>query len=372
MGTYSPGTSYARLAQEAMQTAEIQRVLTCFHATGISVIGLKGIALLERVYKQQGQRHMYDVDLLVLERDLLKAETVLQDLGYQFHNEGMGWNLPFARALMGQVPYHKGAMVVELHWHIVSNSWFRATTAFDLDGLWTRAIPTEIAGAPALRLCPEDEVLHLCYHTAVHHGLAHPHGYRDILGVLRVERDILDWSVLAERARAWRVSVAVWAALSVARGRMQDARIRNQELRIRNQESNSQQSATGDENHATRNSQLTTRNSHHDAELIPEFALDALRVPRWRQRLLRPFVRRAMTGEAALVSGRMRFLGVLLVDRMHDLPGVVLRGLFPGQRWLQLRYDLSPRQAFWRQFTHPLQILARGLGALLRVVIRHS
>jgi len=79
-----------------------------------------------------------------------------------------------------------------------------------------------------------------------------------------------------------------------------------------------------------------------------------------------------MTGEAALVSGRMRFLGVLLVDRMHDLPGVVLRGLFPGQRWLQLRYDLSPRQAFWRQFTHPLQILARGLGALLRVVIRHS
>jgi len=115
-------------------------------------------------------------------------------------------------------------------------SWFRATTAFDLDGLWTRAVPTEIAGAPALRLCPEDEVLHLCYHTAVHHGLAHPHGYRDILGVLRVEHD-LNWSVLAERARAWRVSVAVWAALKVARGRMQDAGCRKQEARSKNQES---------------------------------------------------------------------------------------------------------------------------------------
>ena len=79
-----------------------------------------------------------------------------------------------------------------------------------------------------------------------------------------------------------------------------------------------------------------------------------------------------MLGQAALVSGTMRFLGVLLVDRVRDLPGVVLRGLFPGQRWLQLRYDLSPRQAFWRQLTYPLQVLGRGVGALLRAVIRHS
>lgn len=211
-------------------------------------------------------------------------------------------------------------------------SWFRATTAFDLDGLWARAVPTEIAGAPALRLCPEDEVLHLCYHTAVHHGLAHPHGYRDILGVLHVERDILDWSVLAERARAWRVSVAVWAALRVA------------------QLANSKrQRASGGE------------------ALIPDAALVALRVPRWRQRLLQPFVQRALAGEAALVSGTMRFLGVLLVDRVRDLPGVVLRGLFPGRRWLQLRYNLSSRQAFWRQFTYPLHVLACGVGALLRL-----
>ncbi len=374
-----------------MQTAEIQRVLSRLHEAGISVIGLKGIALLERVYTHQGQRYMYDVDLLVSERDFLKAETVIQNLGYRFHNEGMGWTLPFARALMGQVPYHKGAMVVELHWHIVSNSWFRATTAFDLDGLWARAVPAEIAGAPALRLCPEDEVLHLCYHTAVHHGLAHPHGVRDLLGVLRVERDSLDWSVLAGRAREWRVSVAVWAALKVARGRMQEARGREQEARGRmqeargrmqgarskkqeegskKQEARNEQRATSNQRPATSDQQPTTHNLEDD--LIPEAALVALRVPRWRQRLLRPFVRRAMAGQAALVSGRMRFLGVLLVDRVRDLPGVVLRGLFPGRRWLQLRYDLSPRQAFWRQFTYPLQVLARGIGALASAVIHNS
>jgi len=100
--------------------------------------------------------------------------------------------------------------------------------------------------------------------------------------------------------------------------------------------------------------------------------LEALRVPHWRQRLLLPFIQRAAQGEAALVCGTMRFLGVLLVDRLCDLPGVVLRGLFPGRRWLQLRYDFSPRQARWRQFTYPLQVSGRGAGALLQLAIRHS
>jgi hypothetical protein len=112
------------------------------------------------------------------------------------------------------------------------------------------------------------------------------------------------------------------------------------------------------------NPQPTTHNPEDD--LIPESALDALHVPRWRQALLQPFVRRAVEGQAALVSGTMRFLGVLLVDRLHDLPGVVLRGLFPGRRWLQLRYDLSPRQAFWRQFAYPLDVLGRAFAAVVR------
>ena len=368
---------YTRTARVALQTHATIQLLQAFAAAQMPAIVFKGLALRERVYITPEQRVASDVDLLVRRVDWERADALLVSLGYAVSPDEYDWTADFAREFMGETPYRKGAMVIDLHWELTAMSWFRATTAFDLDGLWVRAVPTEIAGAPALRLCPEDEILHLCYHTAVHHGLAHPHGYRDILGVLRVERDNLDWSVLTERARAWRVSVAVWAALKVARGRMQEARSKKQEARSKNQESriekraiSDQQPATSNANHTTHNPQPTTHNPEDD--LIPEAALDALRVPRWRQRLLQPFVRRAMTGEAALVSGTMRFLGVLLVDRVWDLPGVVLRGLFPGRRWLQLRYDLSPRQAFWRQFTYPLQVLAHGTGAFLRSVIRHS
>lgn len=342
--------AYTQLAKTTLQLARVSELFREFHQAGLPLILLKGIALAGRVYPEAEQRPMQDIDVLVRRADFARAVALLQAQGYQFSNKASLWNEAFAREFMGNVAYSKAGVAFDVHWHPVTMSWFRATTAFDLAGLWTRAIPTEIAGAPALRLCPEDEVLHLCYHTAVHHGLAHPHGYRDILGVLRVERD-LNWADLAERARVWRVSVAVWAALSVARGRMQEAGRKPQEAD---------------------DPKSKIQNLKSEEELIPESALDALCVPRWRQWLLRPFVRRAMGGEAALVSGTMRFLGVLLVDRLRDLPGVILRGLFPGRCWLQLRYNLTPQRAFWRQFTYPLQVLARGVSVLLRAVIRHS
>ena len=319
---------YQRLAQTLLQETASTGILQSFYTYQIPVIVLKGLALLGRVYAHPSQRTMYDVDLLVYQTDRLRAEEVLKTLGYSFSDENLGLTTEFQRAFMGEIVYREGAMVVELHQHLVAMSWFRATTTFDLDALWSRAVPTEIAGAPALRLCPEDEIIHLCYHTAVHHGLAHPHGYRDILGVIRVERENLDWHVLADRARAWRVSVAVWATLFMAQTLKPGA--------------------------------------------IPAEVLDALYVPAWRQALLRPLIKRVRTGKPVLISGTMRFLGVLLIDRVRDLPGVVLRGLFPGMRWLQLRYNLLSRQAFWRQFTYPLEVLVRGVGAVAKAALRHS
>ena len=317
---------YEQVARAALQDHAAEQVLAAFAEAGLPVIVLKGLALRHRVYAPS-ERKMSDIDLLVRRTDWDRANDLLCSLGYVVSPDDHDWMPDFAREFMGETPYRKGAMVVDLHWHLTAMSWFRATTAIELEALWANAFPMDIGSTTALRLCPEDEVIHLCYHTAIHHGLAHPHGYRDILRVLDKEQAAVNWTVLARRARAWRVSVAVWAALSVARA-------------VADQVNNA-------------------------PDLIPLDALDALQVPWRRQKLLRPLLRQAMQGRAALVSGSMRFLGVLLVDRGRDLPGVVLHGLFPGRRWLQLRYDLPPRRAFWRQFTYPLEVVARALGVVI-------
>ena len=312
--------AYLSIAQQALQLQSASDVLHVLHKRDVPVLALKGLALLKRVYPDLRDRSMGDIDLLIRRSDLASAEAVLQSSGYLFSDEGWGFSRAFANEFTGEVPYRKDSVVIELHWHLLPLAWYRRLTLVDIDSVWARAIPIKVTGADALRLCPEDEIIHLCCHTAIQHSLIHPHGYRDIIGVIRVERDNLDWLALAARAREWRVSVAVWAALSVTRQLKPAA--------------------------------------------IPAEMLAALRVPKWRQALLRPLLRRARAGKPVLISGSMRFFGVLLIDRLRDLPAVVLRGLFPGKRWLQLRYDLTPRQAVLRQFTYPVEVVRRGIKAL--------
>ena len=307
------------LAKETAQLAEIARVLHVFHYQGIPSIALKGAALIGRVY-QSGSRPMSDIDLLLRRENLDRAERLLQRLGYRFLLDSAGDTPAFARTYMGQVPYCRGPVTIELHHQLVASRWLREIILIDEDGIWERALPMEIDGALTLRLGVEDEIIHLCLHTAVHHGLAHQQGYKDIICVAQAEAANVDWTVLAHRARAWRVSVSCWAALSVTN-----------------------KLAKG---------------------TVPQEALEALQVPTWRQWALRSFIASAVPGRPALVSGRMRFLGVLLVDRIRDLPKVVYRGLFPGRRWIETRFGLSPRAARWRQVTYPLEVLLRGCQAV--------
>ena len=281
------------------------------------------MALLGAIYEEK-QRTMYDVDLLVRETDLPKAERVLRSLGYEFSPEGVGCSYEFARQFMGEIPYVLGPMVIELHWHLVAPLWYRRVTNFDLDGIWDRAVPIDIEGAPAYRLCLEDEIIHLCYHLAIHHGLAHRTGYQDIIRVIHSASGHLDWSVLAERACAWRVSVACWAALRAAH--------------------------------------------QFDPETVPAEALDAFHVPKWRQRMILPLIKRALSGRPVLTSGSMRFLGIILIDQLYRIPGVLIHGLFPGRDWIHSRFDLSERQARWRQVTYPLEVIWRGLSVLFKRV----
>lgn len=312
---------YRNVAWEMAQTNAAVRLLQAYHQAGIPVIILKGQALRGRVYVDVGARPMNDIDLLVRRSDWHRALAVLQELGFVFDESAGDWTADFAFDYMGEIPYRQEWLVVDLHWHLIVMAWYRRTTALDLAGLWERAVSGEVEGAPVLYLAPEDELAHLCYHTAVHHGLAHTRGYRDILRLIRALGKDLDWDVLAQRARTWRVSAAVWSTLCAAQ-------------------------------------QLSP-------EDVPEDALSALKVAPWRQRVLQLFVKRALSkGKPAFFSHTMRFLNILFIDRLRDVPLTLVRGLFPGRRWLQARYNLSPRAARWRQLVYPVEVAWHGLRAL--------
>src|SRR5206468_1153195 len=79
--------------------------------------------------------------------------------------------------------------------------------------VWDRAVRIRVAGEEALGLCPEDLLLYLSTHLAVHHSLGGLLWYYDLFLLLGRRADTLDWQAVSARASRWRVRAALYFAL---------------------------------------------------------------------------------------------------------------------------------------------------------------
>jgi hypothetical protein len=134
-------------------TSELKGLLRSFHQAGISAVPLKGPCLAERLYGNAAMRVSRDLDLLVSQSNLPRAEAVLTAIGFV-----PGAPDDYHRA------WRRETTTVELH-HDVENP-----LAFDfrIESALQRARPTTFQGVSASLLAPEDELLFLCLHAVRH------------------------------------------------------------------------------------------------------------------------------------------------------------------------------------------------------------
>jgi hypothetical protein len=210
-----PGAVAARLAARFNVALARQVVMSRDRATllrglddaQIPAIVLKGAYLGETVYPHPALRPMSDIDVLVRHGDRLRVDEVLRGLGYRRGTDAHSWgfDLAYDAATFYDGP---GGARVDVHWRLLNDprfGWRRA----EAEAVWDRAVPVRLAGAPALALCPEDLVLALAAHLAVHHGLSGLLWYWDLRLVLDRWSATLDWGELTGRAERWRVRRAL-------------------------------------------------------------------------------------------------------------------------------------------------------------------
>jgi hypothetical protein len=65
-----------------VRTGVLRDILSAYHAAGVPVLVLKGAALAHTVYPEPGLRPMSDLDILVREGDLCRAQSLLTGLGF--------------------------------------------------------------------------------------------------------------------------------------------------------------------------------------------------------------------------------------------------------------------------------------------------
>jgi len=158
-----------RTAEQEQQLDEIRRqtqvstfvwvetlktVLAAFDKAGVPAVSLKGPCLAERRYGDAALRTCYDLDLLVKQADLARADAILAEIGFAPQGDADDYHRRWRR---------KG-VILELHHNVENPTAYR----LDLDAVWQRTRIAEFQGAPVRLLGPADELLYLCLHAVRH------------------------------------------------------------------------------------------------------------------------------------------------------------------------------------------------------------
>lgn len=211
--------AYYRAAGDAeLHSLELRKVLRLLADAGLIPVTLKGGMLAYAVYPDPVCRPMGDLDLWLPDDKIESAQHALEKAGYVQH-ERTDRPIAVLRQFTGEIQLvgrYAGSGLVELHTGILGGEWLRHTAAIDVSGISTRTHLSNTLGYPVRHLAPEDAVIQLAVHLAVNHQMAYP-GLRGLLDiVLLVQASSIDWGVVAERARAWRVAAAAWLPLQLA------------------------------------------------------------------------------------------------------------------------------------------------------------
>jgi hypothetical protein len=301
---------YSALAEQSVHSHTLERVETALQGAGIPYSLLKGAALSRSAYSHPAERVMSDVDVWVQEQHMDDACRVIHDLGYQPAGKDSR-PLALQRLSLGEIQF-TGAegTLVELHWSPFAGWWLQRTAAIDQAALWSRL--DSLGSRDACQLAPEDTVLHLAVHLGVNHQFA-MYPLRSLLDIaLTAQTRPVNWAVVAERARQWRVATVTWRTLAL--------------LQALIGAEGADRTVAALEPGPLRRRLL--------ARLVSPGRLLALRDPR---------------------GSRSRYLLLLLlVDRPRDVIRLIFRTLWPEQAWMAARYGgkTGRRQHLWNVLRH--------------------
>ena len=186
---------YYNLTSNIHLMDEFYDVLKRLNKIGIEVIALKGILLIEKVYKNIGLRPMSDVDVLVRKEALPEVMKEMSDSGYHITPHG---HLGYLKD--GEFP-----AVIDFHWDI----WFPET-----DDIWKRCKMAMIKDTPVQSLDNEDVLIYMSTHQSINHGMHKLIWLCDIHEFIRAYRDRIDWKIFIRRVKDYNIEMPLYYTLS--------------------------------------------------------------------------------------------------------------------------------------------------------------
>jgi Uncharacterised nucleotidyltransferase len=226
---------FANAFRNQLVQADVDEIAAALNTERIAVIVMKGAALSRTLYDHPGLRLLTDIDLLVDEGDVGRANARLQQIRFEpiadRDADGRGPLCHMHFIYRRQPPR---SLPVELHWRLCEpyQPYF-----FDLNAVRAGARPLPGLPPNVSTMAPEHELAHLCVHLD-RHAVAYrsllsrndwfellllPQGHGrllwlyDIALYLQRRADLIDWDRFVDTARRWAIDTRVHATLELSR-----------------------------------------------------------------------------------------------------------------------------------------------------------
>jgi len=317
---------YSNLARNIPLSYELNEILDVFEKKGIPIVVLRGLALVQTIYKNIALRVTTDIDLLVKKKDLPPVAKTLLELDFRLPHsilitEEYSAELCFAKrdASKGK---HLGSVYIDVHQDITSSIRLKEIIKSDTEGVIRRAHPVRVKDVNMLVMASEDLILHL----TLRHCFERLIRLCDIAEVIRAKKDELNWQLLLEKAKENRLSTITYYTLYYARQLLEAP--------------------------------------------VPEHVLKEL-TPNWcRKKLLDNLLSRAIypADSGKLSRPRKYFLQILMSDRSIDVFLVLWKVVFPRPEWLVYYYGYPrSKKLYLSHLSNLFTIFLAGMRGILKV-----
>lgn len=205
------GRGYAM--RNLILSAELVTVMNLFQSEGLQAIPYKGPVLAAQLYGDVALREFGDLDIIVRQRDMAKANEIMVGLGYRPKFPGILSAGAAASLAPGEYDYRDESrrMMVELH---TERTLRHFPVPADIDDLATRLAAVPVGGHDLQTFSPEDTFLLLSIHGSKHFW-EQLSWIADLAAFVQAYPH-LDWDQVFHRAQSMRASRMVAVSLALA------------------------------------------------------------------------------------------------------------------------------------------------------------
>mgnify|MGYP000141371111 CR=1 FL=1 len=192
---------------------EFIKIVNIFNKDKISIVPIKGIAILKDLYERPYLRVIRDLDILVKKQDLLKIEEILERLGYT--KDLCGFKEKYWKQRQYHIAFRRNdskllSLPIEIHWGLDYPSKNRQAPSLDL---WNRLSEIKIENSKIKLTSPEDVLFILALHQRRFGKILSLKYICDVALLLKKYSSKFDWDYVLEQAHNRRICTVLYFIL---------------------------------------------------------------------------------------------------------------------------------------------------------------